>query len=638
MADLPSISLAALAMALSFHYLRSGERRWLIFSGLALSASLLIKLFALFTFIPIALVVFWRLSRGDVPPSRMDFVKEIGLLAVSIALPVLFCLLIYDPQYLYDQMLAFPLQAKKAFPLNVAFNWQAIWNYLHENYGLLSLAIFGGLLLLAKRCAGGMIIISWLILATAGLLTHSPLWPHHHLIVLLLPLAVLGGVAIGDVWDRLRRLAAPIASQRMLPLLMGLCAVAFYFSALPVTLKRDVELSVGPRTEIGEEAVRSISAVTNPDDFVITDEQMIAFRARRRVPPLLCDTSGKRIHSGYLTANQLIEVSRKYDAPVVLLWSGRFAQLPEYVRWVEANYCLVKSYSARHHIYLKVQHPMQVNLGDKITFLGYDLHSAVLKPGSKILLTLYWRAEQLMETSYTVFTHFIDAKGRIWGQQDNPPMRGLHPTTNWTEGEVITDQYEIPLKPDAPPGKYMIEVGMYEFETGEKLPVFDEERKRVPEERILLDRKMLVGKWGIQHPMQVNLGDKITFLGYDLKETEVEPGGTLYLTLYWQARTEMDTSYTVFTHLIDAHGCIWGQKDNLPCSGEAPTTGWLEGEVIVDEYEILVRPDAPPGKYRIEVGMYLLESMERLAVIDEDRERLSEDRVLLEPTIIVENQ
>lgn len=47
MADLPSASLAALAMALTFHYLRSGERRWLIFTGLALSASLLIKMFAL---------------------------------------------------------------------------------------------------------------------------------------------------------------------------------------------------------------------------------------------------------------------------------------------------------------------------------------------------------------------------------------------------------------------------------------------------------------------------------------------------------------------------------------------------------------------------------------------------------------
>jgi len=498
MADLPSASLAALAMALAFYYLRSRERRWLVLSGLALSASLLIKLYAFPAFIPIALLVFWRLSRGDVPQSRMDFVKEIGLLAASIALPVLFCLLIYDPQYLYDQMLAFPLQAKKAFPLNVASNWQAIWNYLDENYGLLSLATFGGLLLLAKRRAGGMIIIIWLILATVGLLTHSPLWPRHHLIVLLLPSAVLGGVAIGDVWDRLRRLAAPIASQRMLPLLMGLCAVAFYSSALPATLKRDVGLSVGPQTEIGEEAVRFISAVTNPNDFVITDEQMIAFRARRRVPPLLCDTSFKRIQSEYLTANQLIEVSKKYDAQVVLLWSDRLAKLPGYVRWVKANYHLVKSYGARHQIYQKGQHPMKA-----------------------------------------------------------------------------------------------------------------------------------------QHPMQINLGDKITFLGYDLRETEVEPGGTLYLTLYWQARAKMDTSYTVFTHLIDAQGYIGAQKDNLPCSGEAPTTGWLEGEVIVDEYEILVRPDTPPGKYRIEVGMYLLESMKRLAAVDEDRGRLSEDRVLLEPTIIV---
>jgi len=98
----------------------------------------------------------------------------------------------------------------------------------------------------------------------------------------------------------------------------------------------------------------------------------------------------------------------------------------------------------------------------------------------------------------------------------------------------------------------------------------------------------------------------------------------------------MDTSYKVFSHLLDSEGCIWGQRDSVPRKGNYPTTGWLPGEVIVDKYEIPVQSDAPSGEYRIEIGMYDLETMARLPAFDGEGRRLAEDRVLLEPTIVVE--
>jgi len=529
MADLPSVSLAALAMALTFPYLRSGERSWLIFTGLALSASLLIKMFALSAFIPITLVVFWRLLRAcpeprrrdDLPRLRMEHVKEIGLLAVSIALPVLFCLLIYNPQDLYDQVVAFHLQAKKAFPLDIASNWRAIWQYLEGNRGFLPLAIYGALLLVMKRSVGAMAVIGWLILAAGTMLIYSPLWPGHHLIVLLPPLAILAGVAMGDLWGRLRDPPGQISPRRFFPFLVGLCTVVFYLSDLPAMLKKDAELSVGPQMGMGEEAVQFINAMTNPNDFIITDEQMIAFRARRQVPPLLCDTSFTRIRSGYLTAAELIEASKKFDAQVVLVWSGRFATLPEYGRWVRANYRLVKLYDAQHQIYqkrspdepLSSQQPLfggevpssvrysagREKLGDYVTFLGYDLDSATVEAGGKLHLTLYWRTERVMDISYTVFTHLIDAQEHIWGQWDSIPCGGACPTTWWIEGDAIADEYEVAVDPDAPAGEYQIEVGVYNLETMERLPVFDKEGKQVPEARILLDNKVVVEKRKGEH-------------------------------------------------------------------------------------------------------------------------------------------
>ena len=141
--------------------------------------------------------------------------------------------------------------------------------------------------------------------------------------------------------------------------------------------------------------------------------------------------------------------------------------------------------------------------------------------------------------------------------------------------------------------------------------------------------------------MRANLGGLVTLIGYELDKTHVEPGDDLNLVLFWQGQQKADQDYTVFTHLLGesynpaSGNFLWGQKDNMPLEGTYPTSHWLENEVVVDSYAISVQLDAPPGLYRVEVGMYLLETGQRLPVFNDKRERLAEDRVLLEEEIEV---
>jgi hypothetical protein len=137
----------------------------------------------------------------------------------------------------------------------------------------------------------------------------------------------------------------------------------------------------------------------------------------------------------------------------------------------------------------------------------------------------------------------------------------------------------------------------------------------------------------VRHPLEANLGDRVKFLGYDLDALPARPGDTLRLILYWQAMAEMDESYTVFTHLLDKDNLIRGQKDSLPVGGTLPTSCWVKDEIIVDEYEIPIQPDAPPGQYVIEIGMYQLETGQRLPVIGQDGQIIG-SRILLEEITI----
>jgi hypothetical protein len=114
--------------------------------------------------------------------------------------------------------------------------------------------------------------------------------------------------------------------------------------------------------------------------------------------------------------------------------------------------------------------------------------------------------------------------------------------------------------------------------------------------------------------MEATLGGQVRFLGYDLSSPPYRRGETLHLTLHWQAMTRMEESYTVFVHLLNKDGIMGGQRDGVPGGGLLPTTSWLEGEVLVDEYEVPIKVEAPPGEYVIAIGMYKASTGERLAV------------------------
>jgi len=54
-------------------------------------------------------------------------------------------------------------------------------------------------------------------------------------------------------------------------------------------------------------------------------------------------------------------------------------------------------------------------------------------------------------------------------------LGGAYPTTGWSVGERVRDEYRIPIEADAPAGEYELEIGMYEPVTGERLLVYSQE-------------------------------------------------------------------------------------------------------------------------------------------------------------------
>jgi hypothetical protein len=108
--------------------------------------------------------------------------------------------------------------------------------------------------------------------------------------------------------------------------------------------------------------------------------------------------------------------------------------------------------------------------------------------------------------------------------------------------------------------------------------------------------------------VRANFGDELLLLGYDFPERRTQPGGTLPITLYWQALHPMAHHYIISNHLLaSADLQQWGGRDRAP-QDYYSTLLWAPGEVVRDDYQVPVSPDAPPGVYRLDLGVYLPKS------------------------------
>jgi hypothetical protein len=115
-------------------------------------------------------------------------------------------------------------------------------------------------------------------------------------------------------------------------------------------------------------------------------------------------------------------------------------------------------------------------------------------------------------------------------------------------------------------------------------------------------------------------------LGFDLPNASFATGEPVPLTLYWRAREPVEADYTVFVHIVDRAGHLVAQQDNPPVQGNLPTSLWLPGIMVRDNYQIELPADQPTGEYAIRIGMYSADTGERLTINSPTGE--AQDRVL----------
>jgi hypothetical protein len=166
--------------------------------------------------------------------------------------------------------------------------------------------------------------------------------------------------------------------------------------------------------------------------------------------------------------------------PLVILERGTRENVDHYRRFTREFVSALDRYYARTQTIGKYElytpaplaHLQTAEFGDALALVGWTLKPETLNTET-LNLTLVWQAQRALTRRYTAFVHLETETGEKIAQDDHEPLGGIYPTTRWAANEMVRDVYTLNLARPPSPGKYVVRVGWYDTETGERLTVPD---------------------------------------------------------------------------------------------------------------------------------------------------------------------
>ena len=182
--------------------------------------------------------------------------------------------------------------------------------------------------------------------------------------------------------------------------------------------------------------------------------------------------------SGKWDQNWELNGLREGAFPLVILERGTREDVDHYRRFTREFVSALDRYYARtqtvgkYEIYTPapLAHLQAADFGDALALVGWSAQPETLQPGT-LQLTVLWQAKRTLTRRYSAFVHLEKINGDKVTQDDHEPLGGIYPTTRWAANEMVRDVYTLNVPRDLASGKYVVRVGWYDAETGDRLPV-----------------------------------------------------------------------------------------------------------------------------------------------------------------------
>jgi len=245
--------------------------------------------------------------------------------------------------------------------------------------------------------------------------------------------------------------------------------------------------------------------------------------------------------------------------------------------------------------------PLQMNFDNQIQLVGYEMEPGA--QGEAISLLLHWQINDGQGPGLQPFVHLEDNQGFRWSQVET----FAYPSEQWTSGETILQRVAVPVPPGTPPGDYRLRVGIFNDQTGQRLPRLDDQGRYAGDSVYLEPAPVLAGNPPDPVPvppfgMPVTVRPGLEWLGYELADRNVDQGEILPLSLWWLA-TEKQPNLLVRLELIRSDNTGRILADFRPGDDTFPFHAWPPSLFLIDRSNPTIPPTFPPGEYMLNLRL-----------------------------------
>ncbi|MFB0536468.1 MAG: hypothetical protein ACETWR_15955 [Anaerolineae bacterium] len=267
-----------------------------------------------------------------------------------------------------------------------------------------------------------------------------------------------------------------------------------------------------------------------------------------------------------------------------------------------------------------IEHPAEVSFDDKLMFLGYNVEETVQKKKEPSWLekylnahaelmpehrttfhiTYFWRCLEEMEKDYTLLTQFEGHHGQTYRiDQSHQGVNGIYPTSLWSKGEVIREEYQVEVPAEYPPIRYALWVrvrnGEEELSVSSEVETDESNRVKVGEIEVAPAERAvgLVKAPAVATKLEVPVEDEILFLGYALNKADLTPGDKLRIVTSWQSLKQTGRDYAISLEVRN------GKYKVSQVLDIAPTRVWEGGRYYRAETVIPLNSHLLGGTYSL---------------------------------------
>lgn len=251
-----------------------------------------------------------------------------------------------------------------------------------------------------------------------------------------------------------------------------------------------------------------------------------------------------------------------------------------------------------------------VRFGDRLTLLGYAIEPQPAVSGSPMRVDLYLGAQRAVEGDYMAYARLVDEQGRLWSLPDNGQPDGYRPpppTQIWPTDAYGHWAYLTYTLPGTPPGRYWIEIAVFERGTWRGLNVLDEQGRvtgvseRIGPIDVVKPRAPpAIDALALDHTIEQQAAPGLRCLGTTQTHLDAQAGDELSMTVFWQATSRPSTDYGLAISLVSPPGSTSLASDLPLGRSEHPTSRWDAGEIVRSPHSLRIPAAVPAGSYAIE--------------------------------------